>query len=514
MAVKQNGINHTGKNLKITVVALLVLIVAGTLVRSYNIDGSLFGFHKYRQFDTAAVARNFYEGDMNIFYPQVDWRGNSLGYAETEFQIYTYLVAALYHVFGPYEWVGRALNILFYSLSAVILFCFSRRLFDDTVALLSVFFYSFVPLTIYFNRSFQPDTLIALCSFAGIYLFWNWTERDRRLYLLLSAVSISIAVLIKPPSLYVGLPILYLCYRKFKWNCFRNVELWIFAAIIFLPALLWYRHSLHLWEEHGNTFGILGVHTLLGYWPLSDPKWLSLFKHLSMRLLFEIATPAGLIFLVVGFFRKNPRRNELMLWWTVAFVIYIFLVPVGHRGHDYYQLPIVFVTSSYMAYGVKILLDNKKLPRVIIIALCLGVMIFGVWKFNAMMSMEEQDFNQLAFGKQVNRLTEEDARIIFIAPRPHSRYIPELYRHRTAEGERLYVDPVDFYLSHRKGWSLDEVQATPEFVETLRQRGAQYVATSYPEIFTRQRELKAALDSRYTLIDINSGWAIYQMNIK
>lgn len=45
---------------------------------------------------------------MNILYPKVDWRGNSPGYAEAEFQLYNFLVAILYSLFGLYEWLGRA----------------------------------------------------------------------------------------------------------------------------------------------------------------------------------------------------------------------------------------------------------------------------------------------------------------------------------------------------------------------------------------------------------------------
>jgi hypothetical protein len=84
--------------------------------------------------------------------------------------------------------------------------------------------------------------------------------------------------------------------------------------------------------------------------------------------------------------------------------------------------------------------------------------------------------------------------------------------HRTPEGEYLECDPVDFYRSDRKGWSLDERQATPEFIAALRQRGAKYFATGFPEIFQRHPELKAELDRSYTPVEVTPDWAIYRLD--
>ena len=115
--------------------ALAALVLAGVVPRLYRINLPLLDGHGYRQHDTAAIARNYYDEGMNILYPRVDWRGASNGYVEAEFQIYTYLVANLYHVFGPHDWVGRAVNIVFYALSAMLLLHFVRRIFGGRAAI-------------------------------------------------------------------------------------------------------------------------------------------------------------------------------------------------------------------------------------------------------------------------------------------------------------------------------------------------------------------------------------------
>src|ERR1700738_4501513 len=95
-----------------------LLIFAGAGARMYRIDAAFADWHQYRQYDTAAVARNFAEESLNIFYPRVDWRGNSPGYVEVEFQAFTLPVALLYRVFGVHEWLARILNIFFYAATA------------------------------------------------------------------------------------------------------------------------------------------------------------------------------------------------------------------------------------------------------------------------------------------------------------------------------------------------------------------------------------------------------------
>ena len=82
---------------------LLLFLVA---IRIPGLDDPLLGFHDVRMNDTAAIARNFYEHGMNIFYPQIDWGGNGPGYIEEAFQLYAYTVALSYQLFGVLEWLG------------------------------------------------------------------------------------------------------------------------------------------------------------------------------------------------------------------------------------------------------------------------------------------------------------------------------------------------------------------------------------------------------------------------
>ncbi len=493
---------------------LLAIVVLGAIARLYQIDVPLFDWHSYRQHDTAALARNFYEGGMNILYPQVDWRGASPGYVEVEFQLYTYSVALLYKIFGPHEWVGRALNIFVYLLSALLLFRLTARAFDPRAGVLAVLLYTVVPLAFFQTRAFQPDALLALGSLAGVHYFWVWTDDPRWRFLALSALGTAVAVLIKPPSLYLAIPLGYLACRRFGVAAVARPELWGYAALVLLPAFLWFRHAYGLWVEYGNTFGLLGRQTIAGIWPLGDSHWVLLAKKLAERITFEIFTPAGFLLLGAGlaynWWNRSRLRSGVLWWWLIGFGVYVLLVPRGHWGHDHYQLPAVFLAAAWMGYGAARLIEKGPPWRIGTAALIVAVVAASAWKLGEMLAIHPQRSTRIAFGQRVQELTEPDALIVFIARRP-ADHPPEIYRHRTPEGEFLYCDPIDFYLSHRKGWNPDDFQATPELLERARGRGARYVATFFPQVFERQPELKAWLDAAYTPLEVTRAWAIYRM---
>jgi hypothetical protein len=487
---------------------MIVLILFGILARLYGISAPPYSVHDLRQYETAAIARNFFDGSLNILYPQVDWRGSSPGYVESEFQIYTFLVALLYRTFGVHEWLGSGLNIVFYIVSAILLFRLVQNLFDERVALFSVFFYSFVPLSVVFTRSFQPDALMALSSLAGVYYFSRWMEEERWTSLLISALGISLAILIKPMNLYLGLPLLYLAQGKFGWRLLRQPVLWVFAVAVVLPSLFWYFHAFYLWQTYGNT--LIRGYTELSIPPLNDPFWQGFGIMLLGRIVYLVATPPGLLFLTAGFFVRPKRNKYLLYWWALGFVISMLLANEPHNDHEYYQLPIVFITASWMGIGAAMFLDRNILWSLAVGVWCVLVAGWGLLQAWQILQVPPWQIDRVNFGKRVNELTEPGSRVIFAYWQDDPRR-GEWYQHRTPQGEYLFYMPAEFYLSHRKGWSINKEQVSPEFVETLRNRGAKYFATLAMESFKKSTGLKAWLDCEHVALDVTSKWAIYRL---
>ena len=57
----------------------LYLFVVGAGVRAINIWRPV-DRPMWRECDEAGIARNYYQEGMNIFYPKVDWRGDTPGW--------------------------------------------------------------------------------------------------------------------------------------------------------------------------------------------------------------------------------------------------------------------------------------------------------------------------------------------------------------------------------------------------------------------------------------------------
>jgi hypothetical protein len=496
------------------VLVLFAVILAGVLVRAYRITDPPLERHRVRQCDTAAMARNFHEGSLNILYPQIDWGGSSPGYVDSEFPIFPFAIALLYRAFGVHEWFGRAINIGAYVFSAIFLFRLTRRLFGDQVALVTVLFYSFVPLSVGFTRTIQPEPLMALGTIVGIYYFWVWCEDEWRPAIWLSALGIALAALLKPFSLYVGVPLFYLCYRRFGWKFFRKAELWVYFIAVMVPIALWYSHAWELWNDYGNTLGVFaGRQKLFSSEETHLGFWLSLGKRLFERLVYLITTPAGLILLLVGMLTKPPRREYLVYWWAVGFALCIAGVAVGHWMHDYYQLPVVFIASIFMAMGVVRLWElgwpSKRFAAACAVMLSLATVGYGAWRSISERSLDSSDWNRMSFARNIQELTESDAKIVFLSPEIDSAH--KALNHRTPQGEYLNADPVDFYLAHRKGWSVGFPRATPRLVESLRQRGAKYLATFWPSMLPRAPGLMEELQQNAEVISATSFGVIYRL---
>ncbi|TAE57489.1 MAG: phospholipid carrier-dependent glycosyltransferase [Nostocales cyanobacterium] len=170
-------INNIKNNIKKS--PLIFLITLALSVRLYNINSPIIGIHSWRQADTAAIARNFYENRFNIFYPQIDWGGNSLGYCETEFPIYSFIVAIFYKIFGVHEIFGRLTSVIFSLLTIYFLYKITAKYFNQKTAFWSCFCFAILPLTVYYSRTFQPESMLLMCSVSGIYYFINWLESEK-----------------------------------------------------------------------------------------------------------------------------------------------------------------------------------------------------------------------------------------------------------------------------------------------------------------------------------------------
>src|SRR4051812_45965760 len=178
---------------------VLLIASAAVVVRLIGIDQPFVDPWSWRQSDVAAIARNFLENGFHFTTPQIDWAGNEPGFVGTEFPILPFVAALFYQGAGIHEWIGRIQGVVFFVCALPFFFGLVRRVFGETAALWATFFYAFAPLGIVASRAFIPDMPSLSLGITGIYFFLRWVEEERFRWLVLAAVLISLALLIKAP---------------------------------------------------------------------------------------------------------------------------------------------------------------------------------------------------------------------------------------------------------------------------------------------------------------------------
>jgi len=209
--------------------SIYVILPLAFITRLFHITYPVTGWHSWRQSDTASIARNFFESGHNILFPQINWGASGTGFVESEFQIYTFAVSLLYEIFGADDMIGRLLSVCFSVLTVLGIYLLVKKIMDERTAAWSAFIYAILPLNIFYGRAFMPDAFMLMCTVYAIYFFSEWLDKNKGAYFVLAWLFASTAILLKLPTLYIGLPLLYLAYNKYGLTLFRKVTLYILA---------------------------------------------------------------------------------------------------------------------------------------------------------------------------------------------------------------------------------------------------------------------------------------------
>ena len=488
---------------------LVLIVVAAFVVRLIGIDQPLIDPWSWRQSDVAAIARNFLENGFHFSRPQIDWAGNERGYVGTEFPVLPFVAAIFYKGAGVQEWIGRIQGVLFFVLALPFFFALVRRIFGGVVASWATFFYAFAPLSIVASRAFMPDVPSLSLAIIGMYFFLRWIEEERFRWVILSAVLVSLALLIKLPMAIVGAPLLYLASRRDMLphvpdvqkhvpparNIVARWELWLFAAITLIPSAIWYWHAHRIAERFypHHFFGAGGfqIMNLAWYWQLVRQ---TVFSSLSLTLF---------VFAVFGaVIAPRGKYTRMFHWWFAAMVLFVVFAGYGNR-HQWYQLPLVPIAAVFAGCACAWFAARTQFSRKLLaLGAVLLVASFAVSSFFCVQPFYRPAAASLRdLGQELNEATTANALII-----------------AATDG-----DPTVFYYAHRKGWHflgdgvydgnpLDSAQIIAN-LEKLRGRGAThlvfYAGTQW--WLDYYKEFAEHLAMNATLVEANSEFAIYKL---
>lgn len=394
---------------------LFLIVVLAFAFRLYRIDNPLADWHSWRQADTAAVARNFLKFGFDPLRPRFDdlsniasGKDNPQGYRMVEFPIYQSLGFGLYQLlkFLPgmtIEIALRFLSILSSLGTMLILYKMTRKDLGILGALGTLIIFSFLPYSVFYSRAILPEMLALFWAVAAIWAFrgvWgNWGNWG------FSGIFVGLALLTKPTSGFLLLPLLYLWLKDLRFNPGYFLRLGLYSLLAFTGFLFW-RHWIqqfpegipaNLWLLNGGNIRFSGAYF---YWLLGE------------RL-------AKLIFgywLIVPFAIGLIYKPSFFFWLLLAGTgLYSVIFARGNVQHDYYQILWLPILSIFTGLGFEFFLGKRpNINRVfsfLLLAFCFisGILlswreIRGYYWINNPAIVEA--------GKEADRILPKEAKVI------------------------------------------------------------------------------------------------------
>ncbi|MBC5811431.1 MAG: glycosyltransferase family 39 protein [Candidatus Eremiobacteraeota bacterium] len=475
------------------------VLLLGLILRLRGIHNPLLDHPGWRQGDTAAIARNFATLDFNPFHPQVDYNGPPPNFVELELQIVPFLAAVLYKIFGIREIFGRLLSIGFSLANIGILAYFARRLFrSETAGLAAALMFAVYPGSVYYGRTFTPDTAMVCLFTAALYAAYRWIEDDvpappRGFWL--AAILTAFAIAAKPVAAIVLIPILAIRFSRFGLRgTLASPATWDFLAVALVPYLAYdaYVRSIAEWRWAS---GITSKHVLpelfasFGSFGALSAKFAHLGDVLFMLRETMLGFPGFFILLLGLALAADNRSNRTLVGaYLVALLAYTYVVVTVERV-DYYLylwLPLGALVTGGLVGHIKAWLNLNMVWNQG--ALAMGGVLLAVVAMLGRAEVHE-----------------------------YYRYRPEVYRSAKALDATLapgalvvmaHYDPSVLYYIGRKGWEEDPLLWTPFDEQSAIRKGSRYFISIEDRRMHRNPDLCHWLQ-RFPLVKTGSSWPVY-----
>lgn len=308
----------------------------------------------------------------------------------------------------------------------------------------------------------------------------------------------TLAFLTKLPTICLGLPLLYLCLKKYKSNFIIQWKLWLFIFLSIIPTFLWYKHSHYLVSINGLSWSNLQLSSYSIYLDSSFYKRVFFTEIFEKDLIY-----VGGAFLVLGIiFTLKKKEFGYIQYWLVAIIIFFFLGAEKTMIHTYYTLPVIAPASILIGYAISNSIKMIKayeiagMKKVILLTLYLLMVIsLPIISYHKITGRYEtkrlsKDYPIYNVGKIVDEITSKDDLIIGC----------------------LWGGPEILYYSNRKGWFMNaHGGCSMGSIETLKQKGAKYFVTIATALEAMGNEVIKNIKKEYETIRSTNEYLIVKL---
>lgn len=401
---------------------LLIIISASFVVRLYRINFPVADWHSWRQADTSAVSRNFVKLGVDLLHPRFDdlsnvpaGKENPNGYRFVEFPIYNLMQYGFYKIYpvGSIEVAGRLVSILCTLATTGFLFLIVKKHSGFLTAILTAFFFAFLPFSIYYGRVILPEPLMLTVSTGMIYFFDLYSDNNKKkstqfISLILFFIFCVATFLIKPYAAIVILPIFYLAISRWQFNVKKYILPFVVGILALLP-FLWWRKWMSQYPEGVPAFDWLFNKDNVRF------KGAFFYWIFAERISKLILGYWGLILVGFGVVIK-PLLEEGLLYfsWLLGVVLYLFIIAGGNVQHDYYQILTLPIICIFLGIGASFLITNNVMNKIASLLLLIVTVIF-MFSFSWYQVRDYFNINNGAMikaGQEVDRLTPPNAKVI------------------------------------------------------------------------------------------------------
>jgi len=479
-----------GKPRVAPVAAVGLIMLAGAGLRLMYWQAPLLDAHRWRQVDTAAIARQYYENGIKPLRPEVNWGGDH-GAVESEFPLLPILAALQYHLTGPNTAYARLIVVVFSTASLLLLYFLGAALVGPACGRAAMFLLALAPTSVFFGRTFMPDAVMVFWVLGAVLGFVVYGKSGSRLALAAGSIAAALACLTKLPAVVVFAPLVGAVWLGREHHRWRDPWLWVALAVPIAATVVWYWHAYSLYRETGLTFGVLGttktypLDVAPGPWPSTFSKWSTValltdpafYERLLARTYSIHLMPIGVAGCLYGLVAWRGNRWRLIAdAWLGAFTVFVLAAGEGNRAHDYYQLPAVPAACLYFGAVTANLFDGAwirqhlasgraGLAAATLLAGSIGLVSFHYSSIvMTHFRPSSLDLRTAQAGDALRAAVPEDALVIVV-------------------DDYGINSPMLLYFAHRKGWSFDAVNLSDHVIDGLARRGARaFCTTAWSEV--------------------------------
>ena len=347
-------------------ITLIVILSICFAVRILTIDAPALDRTSWKEIDYMAISQNYVENGFDFLKPEITWPAEPPRVTAMELPIVPYLAGIIYVIAGYNVYTVRLIPLISWIIVALYVYRITRREVNPILGLLAAAAAAAFPLYHEFGRILFSEPLMIAFSVMSVFYLAEMVEFGSRKSWLLATITFSLALSLKPTSLYMMLPLSWIAFRAYRFQIKQYYGFLLMVVCAMIIPIAWFSYAYYITEKYIDVFGIFGGHNKMQtITMLSNPQWyITMLRRIGGGIL---GGPLGTFIGGLGFFSLIIiGRGKLFLVYFAAILSFFVIVAEGQIDAPYRQLTSVPPLSVFFAMGsISIIICLKTLCKYI-----------------------------------------------------------------------------------------------------------------------------------------------------